>query len=39
MQVIKVQYNSRDVGALSYDDKKRLGFFEYSSGFSTKQDS
>lgn len=33
MQVIKVQYNSRDVGALSYDDKKKVGFFEYAASF------
>ena len=33
MEVIRVQYHERDVGALSFDSEKGLGAFEYSASF------
>lgn len=33
MDVIRVNYNDHEVGALSYDNEKRLGYFEYSANF------
>ncbi len=36
MEVIRVQYQEQDVGALSFDSEKDLGAFEYSASFINK---